>query len=633
MSDEGKINDLEEKLYSRTRYKVPSDARSPVSGKEPTSSESNWNTPALDDILKHERISPSMNPFMKKVFISSLVFFVLALIIAGLVFTGGLNFVSSKNVDINVLGPSMVSAGEPLDLGISISNENNADLEVSSLSIQYPPGARSPEDSADVLTYERIDLGEIGAGAEAVHNTRLVLLGSVGEVKEVKFSVEYTVKGSNATFHKDKIFEVTIGDAPISIEVDSPTSIVSGENFTTKVTISLNSEEILKNVVMKAEYPYGFTPTAETDNNIWILGDLSPGDKRTISVTGRLVGENEEERTFRFYVGVSDSGSIDPSPKVVIASLLNTVAINRPSVGLSMTFNGESSSPYLAPAARNVSMNIRFQNNLPDKLLNPRLEATISGPAIDVSSIRVGENGMYDHGTSKISWNLINNSGVSELLPGESGRVSISFSSLPASVLSQGINDITLTLSLSGIPVGTLSTPVTVREVGVVRISSQVSLSSKVLRSLGSFVNYGPIPPKVGNDTSYTIVFNVVNTQNNLTGVKVTAKLAKNVGGFAMAGFTTENVTHDSLTGDITWDIGDLPSGTGFSSSAKELSFQVVLTPLANQVGTAPALIQNIVLTGRDTVTGDTVTVPNAPLTTRLSSDPSFIQGDDIVVK
>ena len=346
MSEEetSRITKLKDMLYSRTRYRDPLDQRSSVKKLEPPEVEEQWQTPELDEILKHERTAPKVNPFMKKVFIFALLFFVGAIGVAIFVFLGGTNFVSSRNVDINVLGPTTVSAGEVFELGVSIANTNNAELELANLSIQYPQGSRNPDNTAESLTYTKDDLGVVGAGAETVRNVRMVLLGSMGEVKEIKFSIEYKVKGSNATFYKDKIFEITVGNAPITLAVASPRSTTSGDSFTTVVSVTLNSTDVLKNVILRAEYPYGYsvldvTPAAMSDNNVWVLGDLSPGSDKTISIRGRLVGEDREERTFRFYVGVSDGDVTSPDLKVNIASLLNTVVVERSSIGLDILFN------------------------------------------------------------------------------------------------------------------------------------------------------------------------------------------------------------------------------------------------------------------------------------------------------
>lgn len=634
-----RIDNLNETLYSRTRYKNPLDKRTSVKEQESLDVEEKWQTPELDEILTHERVISKAHPFMKKVFILSIIFFLSAILIAGFIFMGGTNFISSRNIDINALGPTTISAGEILELGIIISNTNNADLEFANFSIEYPQGSRNPNNTSESLTYTKDNLGVIKAGSEIARNVRMVLLGVTGEIKEIKFSVEYKVKGSNATFHKDKIYEIIIGNVPVTLTVESPASITSGDSFTTKVSLTLNSTEILKNVILKAEYPYGYsvlnvTPAPVSDNNIWALGDLSPRDKKTISIHGKLLGENDEERTFRFYVGVADSNNVNSDLKIVLASLLNTIAINRPSVSLNIAFNGENVSPYIAPASRLISTSIRFQNNLPDKLLSPRLVASLSGTALNKSSVTVGNNGFYDSRSSKVTWNLTNTLGNLELAPGENGRVDLSFSSLQGAFLTGNNNDITLNFTITGVPVGSVGQePITVSETRTVKISSQINFSSKVLRSLGSFANYGPIPPKVGEETTYTIVFNIGNTRGDLTDAMVTAKLGQGVSWLGASSFVSEDISYDSSSNIVTWNLGKLESNVGFSSASREISFQVSLTPSIGQIGTAPILINSIVFSGWDSVVGDTETVNIPALNTKLTSDPAFIQGDDIVVK
>ena len=637
--EKSKIEGLGETLYSRTRYRDPLDKRTPVKELESPNVEERWQTPELDEMLKHERIVQPANPFMKRIFIFALLFFMAAILVAGYVFMGGNTFISSRNIDIKVLGPTSISAGEVLELGVSISNTNNADLEVANLSIQYPQGSRNPDNTAESLTYTKVDMGGIKAGAEAIENIRSVLFGSSREMKEIKFSFEYKVKGSNATFYKEKVYELTIGNSPITLSVDSPGTVISGEGFTTQVSVTLNATDVMKNVVLKAEYPYGYSvldaiPNSATDGNVWVLGDLSPGDKKKISIRGQLVGQNQEERTFRFYVGVSDGGTANPNLKIPIISLLNTVAVNRPSLGLDIAFNGESSSAYIAPAARPIATTINYQNNLPDKLLNPRLEVHLSGSALDKSSVKPGNSGFYDAPKSTVSWSLSNSIGSSELAPGERGQVVFNFSSLPNLSLSGDVRDITLSFSIMGTPVGAVGqNPVIVSEQRTVKISSQVNFSSKTLRSLGSFSNHGPIPPKADEETTYTVIFGVGNTQGDLTDAKVTARLGSNVSWLGVQSAASEDISYDASSNMITWDMEQLPSGSGFSSATREVSFQVALKPTISQIGTVPNLVNSIVFSGRDVATGETMTVNNSPLTTRLSSDPAFIQGDDIVVK
>lgn len=634
-----KVDSLSDSLYSRTRYKNPLEKRSVVKGVDSvdgTDVSEKWQGGELDEILMRERKPDQSHPFMKKFFIFAVLFFAAAVVIASIVFFGGVNFVSSKNVDINVVGPANASAGEVLELGVTIENKNNTDLELANFSVTFPQGSRDPKDSSKTLTYTREELGLVKAGGEVVRNVEVVLIGSMGESKELKFSVEYKVKGSNATFYKEKFYPVTIGNTPITLLITSPESVASGENFETEVSVTLNSNEVLKNVLMRAEYPYGYSvtkaaPEAASDNSLWALGDISPGVTKKIRITGRLTGENREERTFRFYIGVSENQSLSPNFKTVVLSDQRTVMIERPAVAMSVSFNGENSSTYIAPAGKNIQTTVRFQNNLSEKLLNPRLEVRLTGTSLDRSSIRAENFGTLNSGTNSINWSLANLQGRNELSPGEGGQVSFSFSSLPTG-LSSSSGDIGVQLVLTGTPVGSLQA-LTINESRSVKVASQITLASRTVYSLGPFVNSGPTPPKANYPTTYTAIWSVGNTQGDITQAKVSARLGPNVEWVGSKSFVAEEVTYDEATNTVTWNLGALSSEAGFSTPLREVAFQVELIPSVSQAGTTPTLVSNIAFSGVESGTGRVLTLTNAPLTTRMPTDPAFIQGDDIVVK
>ena len=636
--EKSRVEGLNDVLYSRTRYKDPNDKRSEVKELETPDVVEKWQSPSLDEMLTHERVVTEVKPFMKKFFVFALLFFVATILVAGFVFMGGANFISSKNVDIEVVGPTLASAGEVLDLAVTISNKNNSDLEPAFFSVQYPSGSRDPEDTSKSLTYTKTDLKVVGAGDESVQNVRLALIGSIGEVKELKFSVEYKVKGSNATFYKDKIYEVTIGDSPLTLTIESPGSVTSGETFTTNVVVSHKSTEVLRNVMLRGEYPYGYsvtgaTPEAIADNNVWSLGDLSPGATKRIAIQGRLLGEDQDERTMRFYAGVSDNSSLNPNFKTIILSTQKTLAIERPFLELFASFNGENTETYVAPAGQPIATNLRFTNNLPEKIINPKLEVRLTGNALNKESVLPLAGGVYNESNNQLNWILAGSQGIAELSPGESGVVSFNFASIPEEALMSGSREIGLQLILTGTPVGDPQ-PLTVTERRTVKIASQVTLSSKALYSVAPFVaNTGPIPPQVGKETTYTVIWTIGNTQSDLHEAKVTAKLGNGVKWVNVHSTESENASYDATNNTITWDLGTLMSGTGFSTPPREIIFQIALTPSPIQVGIAPVLVNNISFSAYDRTLNKPVTVNNPAVSTRLTSDPAFIQGDDIVVK
>lgn len=630
--DKSAVDRLNDTLNSRTGYVPPEDRRTGVRPQPSEEVEQNWQSPNLDDMLKDRRQPAQAPSKMKKFFLFSILVFIGAFVIAAYVYLAGGNFISTKNVDIKVTGPAALNAGEQLVLTVTVQNNNNAELSLGSLSVQYPEGTRDASDPTKALTRDRADLGTISAGEETTQTFRSVLFGQKGDVKQIKLLLQYKVAGSSATFYKDKVFEVAIGETPVAIGVSKPDSITSGETFTTRILVASNSSDIVQNVVVKAEYPYGFTalssdPEAADKNNTWVLGDLAPGAKKTITLTGTMEGVDQDERTFRFYAGVADPGS-PTQMKSPLVSTTETLAIARPSVGLSINVNGSSNQGYVAPVGEPVRVTIQYANNAPERLLNTVITARVSGASLDRSSIQL-VGGFYDSNSGTITWRSSDSPMLASIAPGTGGSVSFSFASIknPA----PGSQLITIDATLAGSNAGSPD-PVRAAAKNTVKIASQVSLTGKTLYARGPFKNSGPIPPKVGKETTYTAVIDLANTQNDVTNARVTAKLGPNVKW--LSGPTgSEDITYDESTNSISWNVGTLESGTGFSKPVREAVFQVAITPSIGQIGTVPTLVSGIVFAGTDSFTGENISVQMQGLTTRNSTESSYTQGNEVVVK
>jgi hypothetical protein len=633
--DKSSVDRLNDTLYSRTRYSDPKDSRSPMRGEAPEGSDPEWKSENIDTMLKERRVPDAKPTKMKRFFMLSILFFIGAFALALYVYIGGGNFVSTKNVDILVTGPSMIEAGQPLALTVTVENKNNAELEMSNLAIQYPEGTRVADDTTQALTRDRVDLGIVKAGGESVHVFNSAIFGQKGDIKQVKILLEYKIKGSSASFYKDKTYEVTIGDTPVAIGIEKPDTIVSGQLFTTKIVIAANTTDVLKNVIVRAEYPYGFTaqssdPKAISADNVWSIGDLSPGDKKTITLIGSMTGVDADQRTFRFYAGVADPGRPDLL-KSLLVSTTETFSLSRPTVGLLIKLNGSSDGSYVAPMGSEVSATIAYQNNAPEKLTNVHIALHLDGTALNKDSVRPDSGGFYDSQNNQVIWPNTDSLTLSQLDPGESGQVQVYFSSLSNLPVGKS-QEIALKANISGTPSGDSSRDLVTNSTNQkVKISSTVNLTGKALYSRGPFKNIGPIPPKAEATTTYTAVFDLGNTQNEVRDGKLTAKLGQNVTWIPEAG--TDGISYDQGSNTVTWTVGALPSGTGFTSPIREASFHVALSPSIGQIGTTPTLVTAISFVGTDSFTNLPVTASLINLNIRLTSDPKFVQGDDVVVK
>jgi len=576
----------------------------------------------------------------KKFFVFSLIFFGLTLCYAAYFFLAGNNTVSNDNIEIAVLGNNFTAGGEDLSVIISITNRNNSPLDLVDLIIEYPKG--SELDSTSNTERLRESLGTIPAGAIRNENLRLVLFGEQGSIRPVKISLEYRVKGSNAIFVKEKIFEVNINSAPINLSVDAPFVISPNQDLTLKVEAALNAARPASKVLVKVDYPVGFAfvksvPAPSYGNNVWDLGDLAPGAKQEIVISGKMIDVFDgEEKTFKILSG-SQSDTDKSVIGVVFNSIKNTVTIKRPFIEANLFVNGVHQREYAIDTKTMVNVEVRYANNLDTQVRDLQIEAKLSGNAFNRKTI-ITQQGFYDSSRDTIVWNKNSKSQFAEVDPGESGSVTFSFSPLSlfsaaGGLLASPSIEIGVNISgqqaVEGYSVNELENSSSVS----IKVISDVGFSAKGLYYSGPFTNSGPIPPKAEQTTTYTIVWTLSSTANNISNARVNATLPPWVTFVGPVSPATEDLLYNSSTKEVVWNAGRIQKGAGITGTARSVAFQVSLYPSLSQVDTSPAIINDAILTAHDDFANVDVRLNKQGLTTQLINDPLSPGDGSLVVE
>lgn len=138
----------------------------------------------------------------------------------------------------------------------------------------------------------------------------------------------------------------------------------------------------------------------------------------------------------------------------------------------------------------------------------------------------------------------------------------------------------------------------------------------------GDQIGRGPLPPRVGQKTSYWIFWNVDGTTNTLNHVSIEGTLPANVT-FSGKETASENggVSFDPETRKISWNVESIPPTLNPGSKMYSVAFEVVLVPSALQIGTSPTLMNEIHLTGTDSFTGEFISASSTSLSTILIND------------
>lgn len=634
MADEDltRIENLKRRMYSRETEQLRG-VREHKLYQTDEGARTDWEHGALPKVTENARRSPL------KIFLSfSVVFFLVAAGYAAYLYFGGSNVVSSANIGVSIAGPVSIRGGEKLSLEIAVENRNATPLEVADLLVEFPDGTRNPEDLSKELLRTREGLGDVASGAVIKKNISAVLFGEERAVKDIKLTIEYRVPGSNAIFYKESSYQVVISSAPLSVVVEAPKEANSGQDMTLTVTVSSNSTDTVQGVLLKADYPSGFsfksaTPKPSKDDRIWKLGDIKSGSTRTFTIRGSLSGENLDTRVFRFEIGIASTKD-DTVIATPFSSITEEISIAKPFIGLSIAANGSSDDKVAISSGKPVRIDLSYVNNLLVPVSNVEITLVLSGSALDKTSV-TAESGFYRSVDNTIIWNKSTNQKLSLIPPGEGGTVSVTLASIP---LSGGVTNLrNPEIFLAGSVKGQRNESGSVPESVIssvkrtLQIQSDVALSSRLLYYSGPFKNTGPMPPKAEKETTYTVVMTITNGSNDLNDVIVTAPLPSYVR--FIQGTAEESISFSAVGGMVTWNVGALKAGTGFGSFPKQASFQIGFIPSVSQIGKTPVLVNSMILSGTDRFTNTSLKLEQPALNTRLTSDASAKQADDIVVK
>lgn len=629
--DRNKLNRIEElksKLFDRD-FKVKIEHRDSFPHFEQREVMDSWED--KEEIVDFKEKFFMKTSMFKKFFIFSIIFFILAVGYAVYVFFANSNSVSNENIDINIQSNAFTSGGEDYPLLLEIINRNSSPILLADLVVEYPKSSQSTLSNDN--EHLRLSLGTIPAGGVKNENIKFVLYGEQGSIRPIKISLEYRVEGSNAIFVKEKDYEVSINSTPINLSIDAPTEANSNQDLTLGVKATLNSTKSVSKMLLKIDYPIGFQfskaiPAPSMGNNVWDLGDLSPGAERDISISGKMVDVFDgEEKVFRVWSGTQSKGD-KSAIDVVFNSAEQIIAIKKSSLQTDLLVNGISSSEYAVDTKTSIQGQIRWTNNLETKINDLKIVAKISGNAFDPKSIS-SRDGFYDSNQGAIIWDKNSIKDFAEINPGSSDSVSFSISPLPLFSAASGMKVspaiyIDITTSGRQSQGADLASDLSSKESKVIKIISDLGLSTKALYYSGAFQNTGSIPPKVGKSTTYTIVWSISNTANNISKAQVTSSLPTWIRFVGVVSPLLEDLTYNPSNREIIWNAGGVPKGTGITTGDKTVSFQVELIPSLSQLNTAPTLINSTTLTGHDDFANVDIKVNKTALDTRLLGDPDF---------
>ena len=183
----------------------------------------------------------------------------------------------TPNLVIEKTAPKEIQVGKPATFTIKVRNAGTGAAHGVEIHDEVPEGTQlagttppARQDPNGTLVW---DLGTVKPNQEVTAQVQLVPLaeGEIGSLATVHFRAEASVR--------------TIATKPqLTIQVESPTKVMIGDDVMLKIKISNPGTGIATGIVLKEEVPQGLKHPAGNELELEI-GDLKPGEKRELDLT------------------------------------------------------------------------------------------------------------------------------------------------------------------------------------------------------------------------------------------------------------------------------------------------------------------------------------------------------------
>ena len=620
-SNESPLDSLQKKLYAGGALQGPQE--STFSSMRTTAPE-HWKAPPPQAPQK-----PKMSGAVIFLGVAAAFFIIAGGITAFVLFMGGRS-VSSDHVDISIEGPTTVAGGEGVPLLITIKNANPVAVTNASITLQYPDGTTEADDTATSLAHYTESLGDIAAGGSVRTTARAAFFGTENQKVTIPITVEYRTGNSNAVFVKKTQYEFVISTSPVGVTVTTLSEVASGQSLTLSVLVRSNASASLENVAVRAEYPFGFSAKSSSPEPVsgllFSLGTLAPGEEREIRVTGTLLGQDGENRVFRFTAGALRS-ALSKEFGISYTAHEMSVTIAKPFFTVALGLNRDDAPTVVVREGEPIVGLLTWTNALATPILDGAILVALSGDALDASNVEV-TNGFYRSLDKTIRFDRETVASLAQVKPGDTGNGSFTLVSKTGNAGSALRNpSMTLAISVSGRRVGENNVPETVSStlIRTIKIQSTLSLAMRAVRSLGDFENTGPWPPEADKETTYTVMLSAHNTVNSVANTVAKMTLPSYVR-FTGLMNPTGAIAFNEATREVTWTLGDIAAG-----ASKEASFQVALLPSVSQKGTSPTLVSEATISGVDRFVQKQVSATASRVTSDPTGDPAYQTNSGIV--
>lgn len=572
----------------------------------------------------------SRSPWKKTLFVFIGFFAVLAMISwAGFFFfSPSRNNAIDEKVKVTFDGPSQVKSGDVVSYTVTILNTASIPLGATSLNLRLPKefqltSATPAVTSSSSPTWR---LGALSPKKTASISFRGVFLAELGSTPLMQANLTYRPSDFNADFQKVTTQTVSVNDSVLTLAVTGPPKVVPEQKLTFTFTYTNTSANIFNQVQLAVLYPPGFIPdsstpqSSDTQNSVWTIPNIGANGKGSINVTGAFASDIQGNIDTKAQIGFLNNAQIFQLQKEASA----TTTVGQGDLVTALTVNGKSGAQS-ANFGDTLAYSLSFRNTGSSTLNGVTLSVNFSFTPTSVTLLSFADAkdlAKTQQNGNQLSWTKTQIRALGKIKPGDQGVIDFKIPIITTSTgLSPNVDyritaDIDTTIQSSD---GQTSISVSKTAPLVVTLGSDTLFTSQAryYTAEGVALGGGPLPPQVGQKTTYRVFWKIDNTLHDLTNLKISAPLPSNVVWNGLSSVDAGDLQFDTTKNTLTWTLNWMPS----SLKTLTVTFDVTIKPTTSQRGKTPILVDTSSFAAIDKVNNAPLLLTAPALTTALTGD------------
>ena len=547
----------------------------------------------------------------------------------------------STAVDMQIAAPATVTAGQDMTYTVTYNNQEYVGLKNVNIKLNYPSNfiftSADPAPSVNSDTWNIDMIGQRSSGKIIVKGK---IIDKVGASSIVLAQMLYTPENFSSQFTKQDSATVIVKDLGFDPAFDFSNTVLVGQEQQINIDLKPTATDYLPQFVMHMQKDDNIilddtiidngAKGAENGNSL-VVQKIKDAQNNIWQVSG--LAQKEENFTVKYHV----KNKTSDNQQIVLTFTANAgnkdytfleqdipIQVMKSDLNLSLIMNS-SNTDQAVNFGQTLSYTIDYANKGEGAMQDVAIMAVLNSDFVDWTTLNDSNKGREMGNT--ITWTKDQIPALAKVDVGAKGEIDFSVNVLPFKESDLGKNFAIKSYAqyaLGGLnSVGSSTTASSGIDNQSNTINSSINSDLGFKEQVRYFdennmpVGDGPLPPTVGQTTTFKVYWNLTNNLHDLNDAVVQTVLPDGVQWSANNRTSVGTISYDGSTKTVTWQIGRLPI-TVFEASAE---FNIGLTPTQDQQNKIVVLVSGSKVTATDTNTGASLEKDSLPKTTKLEDD------------